>query len=143
MNPFEYVNTINSVKKPNMMRDSENDTLAEKEYNAYIVNKALSNFPDTILHANLMNINHHLSNRAQYEFFLNSVRPKKRFAKWAKDEHNEDLEIICGFYQCNKTRAREYLSLLNMEQLDIMKKQLETGGVKNESGRKPSRDRAS
>lgn len=137
-NPFDYVSSINQSKK-NMMRGTENDTLSEKQYNAYIVNKALSNFPDTILHANLMNINHHLPNRPQYEFFINSIRPKKRFAKWVKDISDEDLESVCAFYQCNKTRGREYLSLLTSEQLEIMKKQLETGGVKNESGRKSSR----
>ena len=62
-NPFDYVNSINSSKKPNLMRDSENDALAEKGYNAYLVNKALSCFPDTLLHANLMNQYHQLENR--------------------------------------------------------------------------------
>lgn len=127
-NPFDYITTINQTKK-NMMRDSENDTLSEKGYNAWVVNNALSYFPDTILHANLMNQYHHLDNRPQYEFLLNSVRPRKRFAKWVKDTGDKELDIVCRYYECNRTIGKEYLSLLSSEQLEIMKQQLETGGL--------------
>lgn len=128
-NPFDYVNSITQSKK-NMMRDTENDTLAEKGYSAFLVNKALSYFPDTILHANLMNQYHQLENRPQYEFLLNSVRPKKRFAKWVKDAGDKDLEMVCEYYQCNENLGKDYLSLLSSKQLDIMKQQLEIGGFK-------------
>ena len=128
-NPFDYVNSITTSKK-NMMRDSENDALAEKDYNAFLINKALSYFPDTLLHANLMNQYHQTDKRPQYEFLLNSVRPKKRFAKWVKDAGDKDLEVVCAYYQCNRNLGKEYLSLLSSEQLNIMEQQLETGGIK-------------
>lgn len=137
MKPFDYVNSITFGKK-NMMRGSENDELSEKQYAAYIVNKALSYFPDTILHANLMNQFHQLDNRPQYEFLLNSIRPKKRFAKWVKDAGDKDLDLVCEVYQCNRTVGREYLSLLSSNDIEIMKQQQETGGIKNESSRRPS-----
>jgi hypothetical protein len=128
--PFDYIASITTNKK-NMMCDSENDTLAEKQYNAWIVNKGLSYFQDTVLHANLMNINHHLDNRPQYEFLLNSIRPSKRFAKWVKkDKGDEDLDAICAAYACNKTVGREYLSLLSSKQISAIKKQQEIGGTK-------------
>ena len=127
--PFDYVNTITATKV-NMMRDSENDTLAEKVYEPWLVNKALSYFPDTILHANLMNQYHHLDKRPQYECLINSIRPKKRFAKWAKNTSNEDLDLVCAYYKCNRIVGQEYLSLLSSEQLNIMKKQQDTGGIK-------------
>lgn len=133
-NPFDYVNSIN-ISKKNMMRDSENDTLSEKDYNPWVVNKALSYFPDTILHANLMNHHHDLPKRPQYEFLLNSIRPKKRWAKWVKDDGDEDLDLVCAFYQCNKNVAREYLSLLSVDMLNMIKKEQETGGSNNERGK--------
>ena len=42
-NPFDYINSVSTNKK-NMMRDSENDVLSEKQYNAWIVNKACLTF---------------------------------------------------------------------------------------------------
>jgi hypothetical protein len=130
--PFVYINIINTNKK-NLMRDSENDTLSEKQYSAWKVNKGLSYFRDTILHANLMNMNYHLDNRPQYEFLLNSIRPGKRFARWVKkvkDEGDDDLDTVCAYYSCNKSVGREYLSLLSPEHIMFMKKQQETGGIK-------------
>lgn len=138
--PFDYVNSISHTKK-NMMRDTENDELAEKEYNAYIVNKALSYHADTLLHANLMNQYHQLDNRPQFEFMLNSCRPKKRFAKWAKNSSDESLDIICEYYHCNRIVGQEYLSILSSEQIKTIKKELETGGIKNERDRKSGRGR--
>jgi hypothetical protein len=132
--PFDYVNTITTSKK-NMMRDSENDKLAEKDYNAYFVNKALSYYPDTILHANLMNLNYHLDKRPQYEFLLNSIRPKKRWAKWVKDAGDKDLEIVCAYYKCNRRVGRDYLSLLSSDQIKFMEQQLQTGGINNGSSK--------
>jgi len=127
--PFDYVNTI-TTSKVNMMRDSENDVLAESVYEPWLVNKALSYFPDTILHANIMNQYHHLDKRPQYEGLINSIRPKKRFSKWVKSASNEELELVCTYYKCNKIIAQEYLSLLPSEQLDIIKKQQDIGGIK-------------
>ena len=127
--PFDYINSVTTNKK-NMMRDSENDTLAEKGYNAWIVAKGLSYFPDPIFHANLVNTNYHLENRPQYEFLLNSIRPGKRFAKWFKNEGDDDLDTVCAYYVCNKNVGREYLSLLSPEQIMFIKKQQETGGTK-------------
>jgi len=113
-----------------MMRDSENDVLAERGYEPWLVNNALSYFPDTILHANLMNVNHQLDKRPQYECLINSIRPKKRWAKWVKNASNEDLDMICEYYLCNRTVGQEYLSLLSSDELRIMKEQQEIGGVK-------------
>ena len=127
--PFDYVTSITQTKK-NMMRDSENDALAEKGYEPWLVNNALSYPADTILHANLMNMNHELVKRPQYECLINSIRPKKRWAKWVKNAGNEELDIVCAYYQCNRTVGQEYLSLLSSEELEIMKKQQETGGLK-------------
>jgi hypothetical protein len=127
-NPFDYVNSINSSKKTNLMRDSENDTLAEKGYNAWVVNKAMSYFPDTILHANLMNMYHHLDNRPQYEFLLNSVRPKKRFAKWVKNENDSDLECVMQYFGYNREKANEAMRILSKENIDYIRAALDQGG---------------
>ena len=110
------------------MRDSENDELAERGYNPWIVNNALSYFPDTILHSNLMNINHHIPSRPQYEFFLSSLRPKKRFAKWVKEEVNDDLELVMKYFEFNRSNARDVMSLLTVDDINEIRALYEEGG---------------
>jgi len=129
MNPFDYINDASHTKK-NLMRDSENDELAEKGYNPWLTNIAFSNHPDTILHANLMNMNHHLDHRPQYEYYVHSLRSKKRFGKWSKKKENEDLDMVCKYYNCNPNVGKEYLSLLNKEQIEKIKNSYDPGGVK-------------
>lgn len=129
MNPFDYVNNILYAKKENMMRNTENDKLAEKGYVPWQTNLALTLYPDTILNANLMNQYHHLNNRAQYEFYKYAVRPTKRNrVPWVKAVDDEVLDMICEAYECNRNVARDYLPLLSNEQLKAIKEQQEKGG---------------
>jgi hypothetical protein len=127
MKPFDYVYAINTSKK-NLMRDTENDTLAESGYEPWLTNNALSYFPDTILYANVMNMYGNLDKRPQFEYLLNSIRPKKRFSKWVKNTNNEDLVAIRNYYNCNLILAREYMSLLSKKQIDIIRETQEQGG---------------
>ena len=87
--PFDYANAINQTKQNIMVDDIE-----EKSYNAFMVNRSLSYFPDTVLFANEMNRHHHLDNRLQFDFLLNTIRKGKRFSKWAKAVLPEDLEAV-------------------------------------------------
>ena len=130
MNPFDYVNSINDSKK-NLMVDSENDELIEKQYPSFMVNKAMSYFVDTILYANEINEYAHLDNKLQYEYYLNGISKKKRFSKWVKKEKDNDLDLIVEYYQCNYTRAFEISKIINKKELDFMKQKLQKGGVKN------------
>lgn len=127
-NPFDYVNSI-TLGKNNMMRDTENDTLAEKVYKPWVVNKALSYFVDTILVANDMNIYHGLEKRAQYEYFINAIRRNKRWAKWVKDVESDDLDLVVKAYNCNPNVAREYLKLLTKDQLEQIRATMVEGGA--------------
>ena len=127
-NPFQYLETINTTKT-NLMRSSENDELAERGYNPFLVNRGLSYFPDTISYANEMNLNHELDSKLQYEFLLNVVRKRKRFSKWHKKEEDEVLDVITEYYNCNLTRAREYKKILTDDQLNEIRAKLVKGGT--------------
>ncbi len=127
-NPFDYVTTILQTKT-NMMRGSENDKLAEDGYNPWLTNLSLSQHEDTILMANLVNTLHQLPKRAQYELLINMVRPKKRqFRKWSKTVADEDLDVVCEAYACNRRVGQEYLSLLSKEQIESLREQRRKGG---------------
>jgi hypothetical protein len=127
-NPFDYTNSINTTKK-NLMRGTANDKLAEKEYAPFLTNRALSYHNDTVFYANEMNTRHHADNILQYEYLLNIVRPKKRYAKWAKKDNDGDVSVVKEYYGYNDSKAQQALAILTKEQLIEIRHLLEKGGV--------------
>lgn len=123
MNPFEYLKTINSNKKDIMV-----DDIAEKGYNAFIINRSLSYFPETALLANEMNIRHSTPNKLQYHFLLNTVSKKNRFSKWLKPKHVEALEVVKQYYSVSNEKAKTMLLLLTQAQIDELKLRMYKGG---------------
>jgi len=121
--PFDYLNSINTSKKDIMI-----DDLSEKSYNAYLINRGLSYFIDTILIANEMNANPHLDKKLQYHFFINTIRKRKRFSKWHKATKQVDLEIVKEYYGYSNEKARQALTLLSNEQLIELRKKVNKGG---------------
>ena len=123
--PFDFLNAINYTKKDIMV-----DDIAEEKYSAFMVNRGLSYFQDTVCIANEMNINHHLDSRLQNDFLINIIRKKKRFSKWNKPEVVSDLEVVKEYYGYSNEKAKAALSLLTKEQLVILKKKVYKGGRK-------------
>lgn len=128
-NPFDYINSVSYTKK-DMMRGTENDDLAEKEFKSFLANRSLSFHADSISLANEMNGMGHLDNLLQYDFYMISLRSRKRFSKWFKSEESENVDIIQQFYRCNIKKAIDASKILTTEQLKIIKDSLETGGLK-------------
>jgi hypothetical protein len=128
MNPFDFVNSINQSKK-DLMTGTENDTAAEASYVPFVVNRSLSYFPDTIMHANVMN-ELQPTNKLQYHYLLNSIRPAKRFSKWAKRDDVGDLDAVKEYYGYSTEKALQALSILSSDHLRVIKEKLQSGGDK-------------
>ena len=128
MSPFEFINQIKHGKK-NLIDETPE---IEKDYKPFIVNRGLSFNHDTALYANEMNFHNHLDSKLQFDFFLNSIRPKKRYGKWLKrkKEDNQVLDLIKEYCKCSYAKARDYALLLNDSQLDIIRQHIDTGGLK-------------
>ena len=100
----------------------------EKSYPHFVVNRALSQFPDTVLIANEINKYPSTDNRLKYDFLLNMVKPYKRpFSKWAKKVEPVDLEVVKRYYGYSDAKALEALRVLTPEQVNSLKKELDTG----------------
>ena len=124
INPFEFLNSINSTKK-NLM-DVDIDT--EKSYNSFLVNRSLSYFPDTIFMSNEMNRLHHLDSKMQYDFLINIVRKKKRFSKWDKPDERADLECVKEYFGYSESKAKQAIVLLTESQIKTIKNKVSRGG---------------
>ena len=123
--PFDFLQEINYGKNNIIV-----DDISENQYNSFMVNRGLSYFADTVLMANEMNRNHHLDNKLQNDFLINIVRKKKRFSKWNKPEIVSDVEVVKEYYGYNDEKAKQALSLLTKEQLNILKQNVYKGGRK-------------
>ena len=121
----DYLNSINLTKE-NLM-DSD-DPMWEKKYAPYIINKCLAPFNDTIMFVNELNMRHHLDSKLQYDFLLNTIRSKKRYAPWVKADKLKDLEYIKEYYGYSNEKAKTALSILNDDQITTIKNSLNKGG---------------
>jgi hypothetical protein len=125
-NLSDYLNSINQTKK-NILKDNPE---AVTGYPPYIINKCLSSFTDTVLYSNEMNKNAHLPKKLQYDFFINIVKPRKRFSPWVKKQTLEHLELVKEYYGYSHNKALEALRILTTDQLEAIKKALYKGGTK-------------
>lgn len=123
MNPFEFVNAICDSKQNLIV-----DEISEKSYNPFMVNRSLSYHYDTVLLASEMNQRAFLDKKLQFDFLINTVRKKKRFAKWKKPEASDDLEVVKEYYGYSNEKARQVLPLLNSDQMGQLKQRIYKGG---------------
>jgi len=121
----DYLNAINHEKTPLM--DTE-DEMWERKYSPFIINKCLAPFPDTIHLVNEMNLHNHLDSKLQFDFFLNTVRTRKRYTPWMKASKTKNLEYVKEYYGYNNEKAKSALKLLNDEQIKAIKSSLDKGG---------------
>lgn len=116
---------------PSILQTKKDVLDNEKDYAPYIVNKAISYHIDCLLYANQMNMNHQLDKKLQYQYLLNTIRPMKRsFKSWQKASVSEDIDCVKEYFGYSNDIAKEALRLLSDEQITLIKKQLEKGGVK-------------
>ena len=126
-NPFDYATAILQTKKQLIV-----DDLTEKDYNPFLVNRAISQHKDCLAFANEMNSRHYLEKKLQFDFLLNTIRSQKRpFAKWAKAEKNDDLITVKSYFGFSDAKAREALRLLNARQIEEIREKMSIGGIEN------------
>ena len=123
----DYLPAINHTKKNLMNSD---DPMWEKKYPAFMVNKVLSGFQDTIILTNEMNRNHFLDRDMQFQFLLNSIRSKKRFTPFLRASKIKDIECVKEYYGYSNEKAKSALDILTNEQLKLIKARLYKGGIK-------------
>lgn len=126
ISPFDFVNNI-YVRGENLIVDE----WSEKQYNSFLINKALSFGADTVIQANEMNSRTHIDKKLQYDFLRYIIKPKKRFNKWLKKGENlEAIEVIKAYYGYTSEKAHQVRSILSHEQIEQLKQKLDKGGLK-------------
>ncbi|MDX1532689.1 MAG: DNA polymerase clamp loader subunit A [Nitrosopumilaceae archaeon] len=122
-NVFDFVNDIGYNK-----RYFYNE-LTKKIYQPFMINRAMSQHPDTIFLASEMNKDACLDKQLQHDFYYYAVKSKKRYGKWAKSsKEDEIIDLLIKEYNINRTHAQQYLDLMSDDERTKLKKKYVIGG---------------
>ena len=120
----DWLNSINQTKK-NII---DEDPSLEKEYPPWVINKVMSAHTDSILFANEMNKYIEIPKKMQYDFYINSLRPRRRFSPLGKKDSIEYLEEVKEYFGYSYTKALEAIRVLSTDELENIRKLLYKGG---------------
>lgn len=132
MNPFDFLNSINKgASGEDLFSTERSEERGEtvQDYNCFIVNRGLSYHNDAILLANEMNRLSDLPHIMQFDFFRYALRPRKRFAKWSKQEEaSSDIKLIQKAFDYSREKAEQVYDLFDKKQLKEMRRLFDEGG---------------
>jgi hypothetical protein len=123
---FDFVNDIGFTKEYLYTEQTKS------KYESFIVNRAMSQHPDSIMYANEMNKYPELNKLLQHDFYFYVLSRKKRYGKWAKADKEDEavLNLIIKHYKVNRVHAKQYLELMTDENIKALKNTYEVGGLK-------------
>lgn len=99
-----------------------------KEYPTYIVNKIMSGDMGCVALVNELNKRYNMPSDMQYKFLLYSIPKKKRYNPYIKKQKDGDIDSIKEYFKVSTEKAKEYLHVLDVEQIQSIKKKLFKGG---------------
>lgn len=112
--PFDFVNDV-SFDKQYLYEGS-----AGRNFKPFLVNKALSAFPDCLQAVVFLNENHGLSEKMQHDYLFYGLTKRKRFKRdgWLKKTDAEkrelsvleDVAVVIGY---NLQRTKQFWSMLD------------------------------
>lgn len=120
--PFDFVKSFTTTKDYLYTAES----LFQKEYVPFVVNRALSNDPKCLLFADALNCYPQLDKKLQHDFYFFGI-PKMRTGKmWTKKEEEDSqtnlAEFVARDLNVSIKRALELLPLIDEEEIHRIKK---------------------
>lgn len=119
-NPFIFSDAV-SETKIDLIRTGE---AREEDYVPYLVNRSLSLHADCVLYANDMNCMPDIPRQWQFDYYLESLRPRRRRSRWPKREAVEDEKMLSELLSYRPGRAREAVKILRHEQLETLRQRM-------------------
>ncbi|AYP28339.1 clamp loader of DNA polymerase [Serratia phage vB_SmaA_3M] len=116
---FDYRNSLlgdNAVAGVKVNLLETNDPEIKKGFDPFMVRRALAQSKDVIVCAEEMNLLHHVDPWMQWNYAFYSIKPKKRYDKWSKKgAANEDITLLCDYFQISPEKASDYMGFLPEE----------------------------
>lgn len=123
----EWIPSITEKKGYLFERGKEEEI--ERKYPSFMINRALSQYEDTVLLANEVNrMSASLDPKLQYDFLYHLVPKKRRFSKWAKAQKSDTINMIVEAYNISVRKAEEISDLLSEDDIENLRTYLYKGG---------------
>lgn len=123
MEKFNFLKAISSKKKNNIMKE---DPQSIGDYIPYVINKNLSQHVDCVMFVNEMNLRPYCDVELQFDYFINSLRERKR---WYEAWYVPDkFDLVKEYYGYSDAKAKIAISILSDDDLQYIKKRLYKGG---------------
>jgi hypothetical protein len=79
-----------------------------------------------------MNLLASLDKKMQYDYLINSIRPKyRKMSKWSKPKREDDIPLIMEYYNYSLKKAIAAIQILSESELETIKIKMNKG-IKNE-----------
>ena len=123
--PFDYVKSINNKEYIDGIDG----------FSPYMTHKIMSADKNFVMLANALNRigNHKIPPKAIYDFYFHTVPKNKKWTAYPKSEKQlKEIRYVMEFYGITETTAKDYIELMDSEELeriiDFNEKQ-KTGGT--------------
>lgn len=124
MSPFDFVKSVTETKEDIFEGN-------EKDYNPFVINKALSFNADCVFVVHELSKYPDIPKDSQYRLLLNILDKKKRWGKWVKkDSLPDDIDLLKEAYGYSNDKALAALPLFSDKQLLELRELLSKGGRK-------------
>ena len=127
MKLFDFFKAIN--QKEDVVKDDPNSMI---DYDPSMVNQLLSQYVDSILYVNEMNLRPHCDSNLQFKYFLHSLPKEDRnIQKWMVSKSyldDSDTDLVKEYYGYSESKAKEVIGLLSDDDLKYIKGKLFKGG---------------
>lgn len=114
---FDFVNDINFNKQYLFAEETQSS------YDPFVVNKAVTIFPDTFAGGEFLNSNYHLDKKLQHDYLFFTVQKRRRWKQggWLKktEQEKKELHILKDVAEAigyNLKRTKHFWSVLTQEQ---------------------------
>lgn len=119
----EILKSLNQTKNEDLI-----DDFNANDYVPFIINRAFSFYPDTVMFANDLNRFSNIDRIMQYKYYCSGLKKKSRYSPWLKASKIENLELISDYYQVSRREAKELLNFLTTDDIEQINKALNKGG---------------
>ena len=129
MTPFDHLKNLHTKKKN---WDEFNDE-EKKNFNVFIINKALSFNPNYLNIVNLVQKYSagQITQKEVFKIYINLLPTKFRFYKWIKSKNEkkdkEKINNLAMYFECSTKEAKDYLTLLDKKTINNILKNYKNG----------------